>query len=128
MSVGKVIDTLWTIAGLCEPVPTTMFLTAQRWAELAIEVRRVQPGTAEAPTPTNFKELIVGCLTVVNSGCSDQETVDEMNVQAAAQANFALKREALIVGRGQHDPRIGIRADNPFPRDGSPSMIGDRGA
>lgn len=123
----KLIKELWTIAGLCEPVPTIMFLTSTNWRELAAEVLKVQPGLPEAPTPKNFRELIVGCLTVVNSGSEDQDAVDEANVQAAQQANFAKKRDALIVGRGPHDPRISTKADNPFPRDGSESIIGDWG-
>lgn len=96
---GNCIDLLWTIAGLCDPEPTLMFLTSPHWAILAKEVIKQQPAVLNEITPPNFKVLKVGCLTVVNSGSEDQNAVDEANIQAAQRAHFAAKASALQTGR-----------------------------
>ncbi len=104
---GKGIEYVWTVAGLCEPVPTLMFLTSTAWERLANEVKRRQRASADGtPTPINFSELRVGCLTVVNSRSESQTAVDAANQQAARDANFAAKKAALISGRGPHDAHI----------------------
>ena len=123
MSISPLVDMLWTIAGICEPVPTTMFLTSTKWAILVADVKKVQPTAAL----TSSSPLLIGCLTVVNLGTEDQAVVDEANLQAANNASFQQKRLALISARGEHDARIGVKSDNPFPRDGSTPMIGDFG-
>lgn len=95
----NLIDGLWRIAGLCAPTPTVMFLTVTDWSELAETILRVQPGASDKPTPSNFKELKIGCLTVVNSGTDDKETVWHANQAAADNSHFAFKRDNFISGK-----------------------------
>ena len=95
----KIIEHLLTIAGLCDPVPTKMFVTSVDWAFIAKAVIAKQPAVLNEVTPQSFQVLKVGVLTVINSGSEDQEAVDEANKQAAENAHFAEKRVALISGR-----------------------------
>ncbi len=105
---GDYIAYVWTVAGLCDPrVPITMFMTSTDWGHLATEVKSKQRvGVDGNPTPDTFSELIVGSLTVVNAKTENQDLVDEANQQAARDAHFTARKEALISGRGKHDPRI----------------------
>lgn len=95
----RIVEYLWTIAGLCEPVDTLMFVTSVNWALIAKTVINNRPELLKDITPQNFNAMKVGCLTVVNSGSEDQEAVDEANKQAADRAEFQAKRLALISGK-----------------------------
>ena len=98
--IPKIIDELWLVAGICDPVPTIMFVTSTKWNKIAKAVKKVQRRNVDGtPTPDNFQDLKVGCLTVVNSGTADEEVVNILNIPFAEAADFQKKRAALVSGR-----------------------------
>jgi hypothetical protein len=92
---SPIVRRLWVIAGLCAPTPSTMFVTATHWGQIAEELMREH---GVRLSNRNFSVLLVGCLRVVNAGTEDKDVVDVMN-EEYAPADFQAKRQALITGR-----------------------------
>src|SRR6266849_3830244 len=92
---GKYLEYLWTVAGLCAPVPTKMFVASSDWAWIAREVKARQPIEIDGtPTPQNFNELLLPYdmkssadkgegLLVINARSERQDAIDEANQQDA---------------------------------------------
>lgn len=97
MSEPLSLRKLELIAGLVHPVPSTMFVTSTDWGRVAKETQQ-HLGSAIPLRKGSFEMLLVGPLTVVNSGTEDQEVCNLLNRSYAEAANFAAKRDALRIG------------------------------
>lgn len=95
--VSSYVEKLLRISQLVAPEPTLMLLTSTNWGLLADEIwgqhKDSLADQTKRPSPSNFQRLIIGTLTVANSGTEDQDVVNIANQAAAEKAHFAFKRD-----------------------------------
>jgi hypothetical protein len=111
---------LQRVSALVYPVYTTIFLTTTDWAGIAKEVAAT-PGLKtsknRAPTRTNFKHLIIGRLTAVNSGTDDQDVCNMLNAPEERKSQFREKHDRLAIRAGTKpsEDYEDEATNNPFP-------------
>ena len=91
------------IAGLCAPVPTTMFVTSTEWARFTAELSALPAEIFTRPfnpSKATHSRFLIQTLTIVNSGTEDQTVCNAANYEAERKANFREKHDALAMRAG----------------------------